>query len=307
MSVVGAVAGAGLDRLFGEPRARFHPVARFGSMMEAVERRTYSDRRIAGLIHLVVGVTACVAVGLGLRRLLGKHASTALATWACVAATMLDDEASSIALHLQSGDLDAARVRVRSLVGRSTEELDANQISRAVIESVAENCVDAVTASLFWATVGGAPAVLAHRAINTLDAMVGHRNERYERFGWATARVDDVVNYIPARLTTAAVIVARPTSAQSVVRTVRRDAPRHPSPNGGVVEAAFAAALAVRLGGVNTYDGHVEDRGLLGDGRAAEVADIDAAVRLRRDSTVVVIVLLVTADRLRRQAIRRRR
>lgn len=307
MSVVGAVAGAGLDRLFGEPPARFHPVARYGSMMEAVERRTYDDRRLAGLTHLMVGVTASVAVGLGLRRLLGRHGSTALATWACVAATMLDDEASSIALMLQAGDLDGARLRVRSLVGRSAEQLDVSEISRAVIESVAENCVDAVTASLFWATVGGAPAVLAHRAINTLDAMVGHRNERYERFGWATARLDDVVNYIPARLTAAAVVAARPASARSVVRTVRRDAPQHPSPNGGVVEAAFAAALAVRLGGVNTYDGHVEDRGILGDGRAVQVTDIDAAVRLRRNSTVVVIVLLVTADRLRRQVVRRRR
>ena len=307
MSVVGAVAGAGLDRLFGEPPARFHPVARYGSMMEAVERRTYNDRRLAGLTHLMVGVTASVAVGLGLRRLLGRHGSTALATWACVAATMLDDEASSIASMLQAGDLGAARLRVRSLVGRSTEQLDASQISRAVIESVAENCVDAVTASLFWATVGGAAAVLAHRAINTLDAMVGHRKERYERFGWATARLDDVVNYIPARLTAAAVVAARPASARSVVRTVLRDAPQHPSPNGGVVEAAFAAALAVRLGGVNTYDGRVEDRGMLGDGRAAQITDIDAAVRLRRNSTVVVLVVLVTADRLRRQVVRRRR
>ena len=158
---------------------------------------------------------------------------------------------------------------------------------RAVVETVAENTVDAVTAPLWWATIGGAPAVLAHRAINTLDAMVGHRNERYRQFGWASARADDVVNWIPARLTAVAVAAVRPRRAAAIARTVRRDAPRHPSPNGGVVEAAFAAALDVRLGGTNTYGDVVEDRGTLGDGRPPTPDDGVAAIRLARDATGV--------------------
>jgi adenosylcobinamide-phosphate synthase len=156
----------------------------------------------------------------------------------------------------------------------------------------ARDCVDAVTASLFWATLGGAPAVLAHRAINTLDAMVGHHGERYEHFGWASARLDDLVNYIPARLTALAVVAARPRSAIRIGRVVRRDAPRHPSPNGGVVEAAFAAALGVTPGGVNRYGDDVEDRGTLGDGRCRHrptSPELFACVARRRDVALVIL------------------
>lgn len=298
--LVAAVAGAGADHLLGEPPLPWHPVARYGSMMERVERTTYADRRAAGTVHLVVGVSTAVGVGIALRRLLGSPAATAVATFACVAGRMLDDEALTIARHLDANDLPAARSRLRSLVGRSTEQLDASEISRAVVESVAENCVDAVTASLVWASIGGAPAVLAHRAVNTLDAMVGHRNERYSRFGWASARLDDVVNFLPARLTAVAVAVCRPARTAAIARAVRRDAPRHPSPNGGVVEAAFAAALDVRLGGVNQYGDVREDRGTLGDGRSPQPSDIAAAVSLRRRCTLAVAALLGVASLSRR-------
>ena len=163
-------------------------------------------------------------------------------------------------------------------------------VARAVIETLAENTVDAVTAPLFWAAVGGAPAVLAHRAVNTLDAMVGHRTERYRRFGWAAARADDVANWVPARLTGLAVAAVRPSRAGAIARAVRRDAPAHPSPNGGVVEAAFAAALGVRLGGRNTYGDVVEDRGTLGTGPPPGSADIRAAIHLAR-STVAMLAI----------------
>jgi len=298
--VVAAVAGAGADRLFGEPPLRWHPVARYGSLMERVERTTYADSRAAGAVHLTVGLTVGVGVGIALRRLLGSQAATAVATFACVAGKMLDDEALAIDAHLTADDLAGARGRLPSLVGRSTEQLDADEISRAVVESLAENCVDAVTASLVWAAVGGAPAVLAHRAVNTLDAMVGHRNERYGRFGWASARLDDVVNFVPARLTAFAVGVCRPSRATAIARAIRRDAPRHPSPNGGVVEAAFAAALDVRLGGVNQYGDVVEDRGTLGTGRAPQPSDIATAVALRRSCTLVVAALLGVVSLSRR-------
>ena len=300
INTIAAAAGAGADQLLGEPPLRWHPVARYGSLMERVERVTYSDSRAAGGVHLAIGVSTAVGVGLCLRRVLGSPAATAVATFACVAAKMLDDEALTIAGHLADNDLPAARSRLTSLVGRSTEQLDAGEISRAVIESVAENCVDAVTASLVWATIGGAPAVLAHRAINTLDAMVGHRNDRYVRFGWASARLDDIVNFAPSRLTALSVAIARPGRAATIARVVRRDAPQHPSPNGGVVEASFAAALDVVLGGVNRYGDVVEDRGTLGDGRRAEPADIAAAVTLRRRATIIVAALLGAASLSRR-------
>jgi adenosylcobinamide-phosphate synthase len=220
---------------------------------------------------------------------------------------MLDDEAIHIARLLQGGDLDAARRHVRSLVGRTTEHLDEHEISRAVIESVAENSVDAVSASMFWGSIGGAPGVVAHRAVNTLDAMVGHHDHRYQRFGWASARLDDVLNFLPARLTVVAVAAVRPRRAGAIWRIVRRDARRHPSPNGGIIEAAFAAALDVRLGGVNRYGDAVEDRGTLGDGPLSSPSDISSAVRLRRHAIAVGALALVVIDAAVRVASTRRR
>ena len=148
-----------------------------------------------------------------------------------------------------------------------------------MIESVAENTVDAVIAPVVWAAATGPAGVLAHRAVNTLDAMIGHHVDRYERFGWASARADDVLNWLPARLGAAGLAALVPRRASSILRIVHRDAPRHPSPNGGVIEAAFAAALGVRLGGVNRYAGRPDDRGQLGDGPAP---DLDSAFRALR-------------------------
>jgi adenosylcobinamide-phosphate synthase len=296
VTALAAAVGGLLDQVIGEPPLRWHPVARYGTGMQRLEQRLYADRRLHGVAFLAVGAGLGTAIGLALRRLLGPTVATSMATCICAAGKMLDDEATTMAALLHAGDLPAARTRVRSLVGRDSDDLDANEISRAVIESVAENCVDAVTSSLFWATVGGAPAVLAHRAVNTLDAMVGHHDERYERFGWASARLDDVVNYLPARLTAIGVALANPTRARLIARVVRRDAPRHPSPNAGVIEAAFAAALGVRLGGINRYDDEIEDRGTLGDGPTPTVDTIAEAVRLRRKATLATAALLTLAS-----------
>jgi adenosylcobinamide-phosphate synthase len=296
MMALAAVGGLVVDQLFGEPPVRAHPVVWYGSAMGRVEHFCYADRRSNGAVFVAIGVGLGVGTGLILRRTVGTHAATVLASAVCAAGNMLDDEAATVARMLETGDLAAARQRVGSLVGRSTDELDASGISRAVIESVAENCVDAVTASLFWATVAGAPGVLAHRAINTLDAMVGHHNERYEHFGWASARLDDLVNYLPARLTALAVGVARPSSASTVFRIVGRDAHQHPSPNGGIVEAAFAAALDVRLGGTNSYGDVSEDRGTLGDGPPPNARSVAHAVRLRRHATASAALLALAAS-----------
>lgn len=288
MIPLAAVAGIAADQLLGEPPARVHPVVWFGSAIRRVEDRVYRDDRRAGVVLLAAGLGLSVGTGLVLDRLLGRRLATVVATGLCAAGKMLDEEGLAIGRLLERGDLTGARLRLPSLVGRLADDLDETEISRAVIESLAENSVDAITSSLVWAAVGGAPAVLAHRAINTLDAMVGHRSTRYVRFGWASARLDDVVNYVPARLGAVAVALVRPRRAAAIVHTIRRDSPRHPSPNGGVIEAAFAAALDIRLGGTNRYASGVEDRGTLGDGPPPRPDHIRAAVTLRRRATLAL-------------------
>ena len=288
VSALGAAGGVAVDSLVGEPPLAWHPVAKFGSAMVAIERSTYRNSRAAGVVHLTIGAGAALAVGLGARRLLGPALATASATALASAGRMLDREALGVAAHLAAGDLGAAREALCALAGRTPDDLDESELARAVIESVAENSVDAVVSSILWGVVGGAPAVLVHRATNTLDAMVGHHNDRYEQFGWASARLDDLLNFLPARLAASAVAACRPRAAKQIVETIRCDAHQHPSPNGGVIEAAYAAALGVQLGGINRYGDGVEDRGTLGVGRAPAVADIRAAVRLRRQTTMLL-------------------
>jgi adenosylcobinamide-phosphate synthase len=302
---VGLVLGWALDQAFGDPR-RWHPVAGFGSAATALEQRTYAVRRARGVAHvaLLVGATA----GLGVvaerstRRSDVAHTLvTAAATWAVLGGRSLTREASTIDGQLRRGDLEAARVQVRHLVGRDTTRLDADEVARACIESLAENTSDAVVAPLLWGGLLGVPGLLGYRAVNTLDAMVGHRNDRYHEFGWAAARLDDVVNCVPARVAAALALASAGSRERAVAgwAAVRRDAPAHPSPNGGVVEAAFAGALGVRLGGSNTYDGRTEDRGTLGDGPTARAHDIAPAARLAQrvgaGSLAVAVAVAVAA------------
>ena len=216
-------------------------------------------------------------------------AVTAAGTWAVVGGRSLAREASAVESLLADGDLPGARRRLTHLVGRRTEHLDEAEIARAVIESVAENTSDAVIAPVFWGAVAGLPGLLAYRAVNTLDAMVGHHSPRYERFGWASARADDIANYVPARLTAllaGAVAPAVGGSGRAALAIARADGQRHPSPNAGVCESAYAGALGVRLGGRNDYGTRVEDRPVLGGpGKPATTADIGRAIRLSRGIT----------------------
>ncbi|MGH8925697.1 MAG: adenosylcobinamide-phosphate synthase CbiB [Acidimicrobiia bacterium] len=273
-------AGWAADQLLGEPPTRYHPVAWFGKTMQRLEKTTYRDARTAGAIHTAVGVAIGVGVGRVATKILGRLVATAAAVAICVAGRMLADEASKIIDAVEDGDLDTARQRLPTLVGRETADLTEPEILRAVIESVAENTNDAVIASIFWATIGGAPAVLAHRAINTLDAMIGHRNQRYDNFGWAAARLDDLANYLPARIGALGIALLAPHRAHEIHRAVREDAPKHPSPNGGVIEAAVAAALDIELGGINRYDDRIEDRGTLGGTRIPTTTDAREAIKL---------------------------
>jgi adenosylcobinamide-phosphate synthase len=282
----GLVGGYVLDQLLGDPRRR-HPVAGFGVLAGWLERRTYADSRAAGAAHVTLLVGGAIGLGVLLQRPAWRPTTrfliTTAATWTVLGGRSLLREAELVAAQLGADDLPAARLQVRNLVGRETAELDGPEVARACLESVAENTSDAVVAPLLWGAVAGVPGLLAYRAVNTLDAMIGHRSPRYRHFGWAAARLDDVANWVPVRVAGWAAGLAAPLvggSADAAAEAVRRDAGRHPSPNAGVVEAAFAGALGVRLGGRNIYHGQAEDRGVLGSGRPVEITDIARANRL---------------------------
>jgi len=287
---VGVLAGYAADLALGDP-ARGHPVAAFGGAAAALERLTYRDNRAAGALHvaaLVGGVGATGALAdraAGRAGPLGSIAVTAAATWVALGGTTLARTGLAMAQLLERGDLEAARRLLPSLCGRDPAQLDGAGLARAALESVAENTSDAAVAPLLWAAAGGVPAVLAYRGINTLDAMIGYRSPRYAQFGWAAAKVDDTANYLAARVTALLVAALAPLvggSPSGALRAWRRDAARHPSPNAGVVEAAFAGALGVRLGGPTQYRHEVEIRPVLGDGPAPGVVDLRRAVALSR-------------------------
>jgi adenosylcobinamide-phosphate synthase len=282
----GLVVGFVADRLLGDPR-RGHPVALFGSAASRLEHRLYRDRRGHGVVHCGVLVGGCSLLGLVVEHNTRAHpvrhaAATALVTWTVLGGRSLEREASAVHAHLAADDLLGARHRLTYLVGRDTSGLSAGDIARAVVESVAENTSDAVTAPLVWGVVAGMPGLLAHRAANTLDAMVGHHSDRYENFGWASARLDDVLGLPGSRYGALSVMAATPRRSGAVWRTWRRDAAAHPSPNAGVVESAFAGALGVVLGGTNRYGDRVEDRPTMGDGAAVAPDDIVRCTLLAR-------------------------
>ena len=297
-----AAAGLALDRLVGEPPVpgRWHPVALLGSAMATLESRLYDDRRAPGAV--LAGASA------GLATLAGAAVGSAtVASYVSTAGRGLHDAAHDVADALDAGDLDSARHRLPVLVGRDPSGLDEPGIARAVVESVAENTTDAIVAPALWTVAAGSVGAFVHRAGDTLDSMVGYRDDRYRHFGTAAARLDDVLAWGPARATAVLVALARPGRATAVLRTVRDDAGRHPSPNAGVAAAAFAAALDLRLGGDNRYAGVVETRPTLGSGHPPGRGDVTAAVRLSRDVTWLLAAALVAAGGTGELLSRRRR
>lgn len=283
----GLALGFLADRLLGDP-ARWHPVAGFGQAAARLEQHLWADDRAAGIRYTTALVGGAGVAGWWVERRV-RHRPvlhtlvTATATWVVLGGRSLEIEAAAVADRLEAGDLPGARVQVARLVGRDTTALDASGVCRAAVESVAENTSDAVVAPLAIGSITGLGGLLAYRAANTLDAMVGHRSTRYANFGWAAARLDDLLNLPGSRLAAALAALwapavgGRPSEAW---RVWRRDATDHPSPNAGPVEAAFAGALSVRLGGRNVYGERIEDRAALGDGRSPEAADIRRATRL---------------------------
>ncbi|WP_084351627.1 cobalamin biosynthesis protein [Millisia brevis] len=272
-TIAGLVLGLALDRVLGDPQ-RLHPVAGFGRAAGALERLTYRDSRWAGALFWVVAVGAPVAATAALDRAartvpFARAGLTAATVWAATGGTTLARVGVDLADDLEDPDLTAARRRLPMLCGRLPDQLDRPALARAGIESVAENTADAAVGVVVWGAILGAPGVVAYRAVNTLDAMVGHRSERYGRFGWAAARADDVLGYPAARLTgVLAALRARVVggSGAAALRVWRADAAAHPSPNAGVCEAAWAGALDISLGGPTPYRYGTQLRPVLGAG-----------------------------------------
>lgn len=293
-----------LDLLLGDPRWLPHPVVGIGRMIAALERllrRLVKDELLGGvlLLILVVGATYIAAAVLlklayAVSPYLGFAAATVL-TWTCLAARSLQLESKLVADRLTTGDLEGARQYLSRIVGRDTDDLTEPEIWRALVETVAENASDGVIAPLFYLMLGGPALGLAYKAVNTLDSMVGYKNERYLLFGRASARFDDLANWLPARLTGLLMVAVAPLiglSAKHAFRVMLRDGRNHSSPNSGVPEAAAAGALGVRLGGTNRYFGKPVEKPTIGDPqRNLSAESYRGVIRLMYGATALMLLL----------------
>jgi adenosylcobinamide-phosphate synthase len=291
-----------LDLLLGDPRWLPHPVVAIGRLISLLEgwlRRLFKHERLAGLLLLVLTVGITFLTGFLLLKgayAISPYAGFAVAVflaYSCLAARSLHAESLAVAAALEAGDLDEARRRLSFIVGRDTAALDETEIWRAVVETVAENSSDGVIAPLFCLMLGGPLLALVYKAVNTLDSMVGYKNERYIRFGWASARCDDLMNWLPARLTGLLMVLSAPLAGLSAVgawRIMRRDGRNHSSPNSGVPEAAAAGALGVRLGGTNRYFDQLVEKPTIGDPlKPLSLDSYRGVVRLMYGSEMILV------------------
>lgn len=278
VSVIVAAAYV-LDRLIGDPRWIPHPVIGMGKGITLLEKgirsRWQSPQALkwAGLLLPLCiaggayGITWLLIAGLAILHPWLAIGAEIILLATTIASKGLKDAGMAVYQQLVQGNLPAARQELGMIVGRDTNELDEPEITRGAVETVAENIVDAIISPLFYALLGGVPLAMAYRAVNTLDSMVGYKNEKYKDLGWASARLDDVANYIPARLTAMLLFIAAWLNGSSVsgsIQAVRQDARQHPSPNSGYPEAAVAGALGIRLGGYNVYHGVRSFRAYMG-------------------------------------------
>lgn len=298
--VLGAVV---MDLFLGDPRTLPHPVVIIGwliSWLEGVLRQRISDPRLAGVALLVITVgtsylvaAALIYLGTLVAPAVGFLVALYLA-WVSIAARSLHSESARVVEALERGDLPAARLALSYIVGRETAQLDEPEIIRGAVETVAENTGDGVVAPLFYLMLGGPALAIAYKAVNTLDSMVGYKNERYLEFGWASARFDDLANFIPARLTAFLMVLAAPLCGLDGTgswRILRRDCRNHASPNSGFPEAAAAGALGVRLGGANRYFGRIVEKPTIGDPvRPLSLAAYAGVVRLMYGSEALLVL-----------------
>ena len=307
MGFAGAmVVAMAVDALLGWPSRLFarigHPVTWLGRMIGAIDAawNRQSDppafRRTAGIAGALVVIALSVAVGWAIQSLLPSGwiqiALLGVLAWPLVALRSLHDHVAAVANPLRAGDITAAREAVSRIVGRDPAALDDAGIARATIESLAENASDGIVAPLFWGALFGLPGILGYKAINTLDSMIGHRSERHEAFGWAAARIDDVANFIPARLTGFLFVLLAPRRSDALA-CMTRDARRHRSPNAGWPEAAMAGALGVRLSGPRIYHGSITNEPWLNEGaRDPRAADIGEGLAVYRRAMLLLAGVL---------------
>lgn len=304
---LGLAIGVLADRVFADP-AHWHPVAGFGRLAGAIERRWWAPSLGRGIGYTGGLVGSVTVVGIVLERStrsrpVAHTLVTAAATWTVLGGASLEREGRAVAALLEAHRLPEARQRLTHLVGRDTRTLTADEVARAVVESVAENTSDAVVAPLVLGAVAGLPGLLGYRAANTLDAMVGHRNERYADFGRASARLDDLLNLPGSHLTAVLAALLGP-DTRGALTAWRRDAAGHPSPNAGPVEASFAGALGLRLGGTNHYGALTEHRAVMGTGRFPTAADVSPALALASRVDLIasgIAVLAALARSMRAQ------
>jgi adenosylcobinamide-phosphate synthase len=300
-----------IDGLIGDPRWLPHPVRVMGGAIEWYEGRARAmvhgpaGERVAGVVLAAVlpalaYVSAWYAIelGRGVHDIAGVVVVVGLGA-TTLAARDLVDHAQDVLRSLQAGTVEEARGAVSKIVGRDTAHLPESEIVRATVESIAESASDGVVAPLFYLAVGGPPLALAYKAISTLDSMVGHQDARYRHFGWASARLDDAANWIPARVTAGLLVIAASLyrrSGGSAWRALRRDGHKHPSPNSGRPEAAMAGALHIRLGGMTKYDGKPFERPFLGDGVVSlQPFHITSALRLMILAATLAVMASVGA------------
>lgn len=308
MGFAGAMAVAmAVDALIGWPAWLFarigHPVTWLGRLIHLVDTawNRASDppafRRAAGVAAAILVIALATALGWAVQSLLAsgwvRVVLVGVLAWPLVALRSLHDHVAAVANPLVSGDIAAARVAVAQIVGRDPATLDDAGIARATIESLAENASDGIVAPVFWGALFGLPGILGYKAINTLDSMIGHRTERHEAFGWAAARIDDLANLIPARLTGLLFVLLAPRFSQAW-SCMLRDARRHRSPNAGWPEAAMAGALGVRLSGSRIYHGSIADEPWLNEGgRDPAAADIPTGLKLYRYAMMLLAAAFV--------------
>lgn len=280
------------DSVFSELPNPVHPVALYGNAMSKIEKMLWKDNKFQGVLFLGIGSVLPWLASRVVLRLSPKDKFWFFVffSYLVIAPKALSQVATEIYQELEKGDLEKARLLLSGLVGRDVESLGISQISRATIESVAENTVDAFIAPIFWAALLGPSASLVYRGVNTLDAMVGYKSVRYLNFGWASAKLDDILNFIPARILSSLVLFFHPMFSKAWVKELFSDALAHPSPNGGVAEASFAYGLNLKLGGTNYYGGQPEFRGYLGKGLPADTVDIKRAIVLANKIRNLILI-----------------
>ncbi|MEH7547378.1 adenosylcobinamide-phosphate synthase CbiB [Neobacillus vireti] len=298
-----------IDRIIGDPRSLPHPVVIIGKSISLLEKAIRSiivkERylKLAGLLFplLIAGGSYLIVALLlyGLNQL--NHVLAVIAEIWLISTTIatkgLADAGLEVFRHLKNQDIRAARKSLGMIVGRDTENLEESEISRGAVETVAENIVDAIISPLCFALIGGAPLAMLYRAVNTLDSMVGYRNEKYQNLGWASARLDDLLNYLPARLTVGMMLLAswiKRLDIEGAWKMMKRDARLHPSPNSGYPEATIAGALQIQLGGTNYYFGVPSERAKMGEPlRYIEANDIFRTVTIMKTTSTICVILFI--------------